>query len=73
MLKAAVAATTAERWASFPKAADHIKWLLDRADEVAEYRNNAIHAPCSLYIGEASLVDRKWGRHSFMGTHERKS
>jgi hypothetical protein len=32
-------------------AKDDVIWLLDRADELAEDRNNAIHAPCSLYVG----------------------
>jgi hypothetical protein len=67
MLKAAVAATTAERWASFSKAADHIKWLLDRADEVAEYRNNAIHTPCSLYIGGGEFGGSEMGASFFHG------
>jgi hypothetical protein len=31
-------------------AKDDVVWLLDRADELAEDRNNAIHAPCCLYI-----------------------
>jgi hypothetical protein len=43
MLKAAVNA-------KLPKAPDDLKWLLDRAQEVANARNDAVHAPCSLYI-----------------------
>jgi hypothetical protein len=51
MLKAAVSATNSERSAKLPKAPDDLKWLLDRAAEVADARNNAVHAPCSLYFG----------------------
>jgi hypothetical protein len=31
-------------------APDDLNWLLDRADKLASDRNNAIHAPCSLYL-----------------------
>jgi hypothetical protein len=51
MLKAAIDATNSERSKRMPNAPDDLKWLLDRADELAEARNNAVHAPCSLYIG----------------------
>jgi hypothetical protein len=51
MLRAAVNATNSERSERMPRAADDLKWLLDRANELAEERNNAVHAPCSLYIG----------------------
>ena len=34
-----------------PPAKDDVIWLIDCADAHAEDRNNAIHAPCSLYIG----------------------
>ena len=50
MLKAAVNATNSERSKKLPEAPDDLIWLLDRADELAEDRNNAVHAPCSLYI-----------------------
>jgi hypothetical protein len=51
MLKAAVNATNSERSKTRPEAPDDLIWLLDHAHELAEYRNNAVHAPCSLYIG----------------------
>jgi hypothetical protein len=51
MLKAAVYATNSQRSEKLPKAPDDLKWLLDRAEEVANARNNAVHAPCSLFIG----------------------
>jgi hypothetical protein len=51
MLKAAVCATNSERSTKLPKAPDDLKWLLDRAEEVADARNNAVHAPCSLFLG----------------------
>ena len=51
MLKAAVSATNAQRSEKLPKAPEDLKWLLDRAQEVANARNDAVHAPCSLYLG----------------------
>jgi hypothetical protein len=53
MLRAAVAATGADRWKALPKAQEHLKWLLNHADTLAEERNNAIHAPAALYISES--------------------
>jgi hypothetical protein len=50
MLKAAVFAQSG-LWEKLPKALDDLKWLLDRCDELAEHRNDAVHAPCSIYIG----------------------
>jgi TorA maturation chaperone TorD len=50
MLRAKVNATNSERSKKRPEAPDDLMWLLDRADELAEDRNNAVHAPCSLYI-----------------------
>jgi hypothetical protein len=42
--------TTSDRWKRSPRVPDDLKWLLDRADKLASDRNNAIHAPCSLYL-----------------------
>jgi hypothetical protein len=50
MLRTEVDATNPERSKTRPEAPDDLTWLLDRADELAEDRNNAVHAPCSLYI-----------------------
>jgi hypothetical protein len=50
MLRAAVNAKSG-RWEKLPKALDDLNWLLDRCDELAEHRNDAVHAPCSVYIG----------------------
>ena len=53
MLKAALGARAAddEEWVSkYPKAVKDIRWLLEKANGVAEKRNDAIHAPCSLGI-----------------------
>jgi hypothetical protein len=51
MLKAAIDATNSQRSEKRPEAPVDLKWLLDRANELAEARNDAVHAPCSLYIG----------------------
>jgi hypothetical protein len=50
MLRCAIAETTSGRWKTSPRVPDDLKWLLDRADKLASDRNNAIHAPCSLYL-----------------------
>jgi hypothetical protein len=49
-LRSAMTETTPDRWKKSPRAPDDLKWLLDRADKLASDRNNAIHAPCSLYL-----------------------
>ena len=49
-LRCAIAETTSGRWKKSPRASDDLKWLLDRVDKLANNRNNAIHAPCSLYL-----------------------
>jgi hypothetical protein len=36
-------------------AKDDIKWLLDKADGVAEQRNTAIHAPMSVALGHKEI------------------
>jgi hypothetical protein len=49
MLRCAIAETTSGRWKTSPRVPDDLKWLLDRADKLANDRNS-IHAPCSLYL-----------------------
>ena len=49
-LRCAIIETTSGRWKKSPRAPDDLKWLLDRVDKLASDRNNAIHAPCSLYL-----------------------
>jgi hypothetical protein len=50
VMQAAVLARADDRWPN-QSAKEDLKWLLDRADDLAKDRNNAIHAPCSLFIG----------------------
>ena len=52
MLRGALSARISdEEWAEkYPKAVDDIRWLLIKANVVADQRNDAIHAPCSLGI-----------------------
>jgi hypothetical protein len=49
-LRSAIAETTSDRWKKSARAPDDLKWLLDGVDKLANDRNNAIHAPCSLYL-----------------------
>jgi hypothetical protein len=52
MLSAALAATQNRRLTfGLPKAKDDLNWLLEKANKVAEQRNNAIHAPMAVAIG----------------------
>jgi hypothetical protein len=63
MLEAAVNGTMPSRWEKLPKAPADLKWLLGRVNGLAEDRNNAVHAPCSLYIGtedRASEMGAAW-------------
>jgi hypothetical protein len=39
-----------------PTAKADVVWLLDRADDLAEDRNNAIHAPCCLYVDGGTVM-----------------
>ena len=49
-LRCALTEAASDRWKKSPRAPDDLKWLLDRTDKLAGDRNNAIHAPCSLYL-----------------------
>jgi len=41
------------RWSTrFPAATDDIRWLLKQVNALAERRNDAVHAPCSVITGE---------------------
>jgi hypothetical protein len=51
MFRAAINASPAKRWAA--TARDDLLWLLNRADELADAINNAIHVPCSAYTSDA--------------------
>lgn len=53
MLKAAISASPTTRWLPrLPRAHEDLTWLVDKASSLAEDRNNAIHAPCSIYTSE---------------------
>jgi hypothetical protein len=56
MLRAAVQASARSRLTTArPKAKADIKWLLDRADAIADQRNTAIHAPMTVAIGHSEI------------------
>lgn len=53
LLRAAVVASKDDRWLPrLPKVRDDIMWLVDRGNEFGNRRNDAIHTPCSLFVGE---------------------
>jgi hypothetical protein len=66
MLRAAVQAADAKHW-QMPKRKEDLVWLLNCVDELAEARNNAIHAPCSLYIGGGTDGSPEMGAAFFHG------
>lgn len=49
MLSAAAGANT-KLSEKYPDLVPDLKWLVDRCGELSQRRNDAIHAPCSLYI-----------------------
>jgi hypothetical protein len=67
MLKAAIAAVNVERWTNLPQATEDLAWLLDKSHSLAGLRNNAIHAPCSLYIGGGNDGASEMGAAFFQG------
>jgi hypothetical protein len=66
MVRAAVnVAASDEDWVKkFPQVRGDIEWALDKADCIAERRNRAIHAPCSVGIGAGDFEIIPW---SFFG------
>ncbi len=72
MLRAAVNGWNPSHWEELPKATADLEWLLDRADEVAEHRNNAVHAPCSLYVGGRKDGGSEMGAAFFSGNPRAK-
>jgi hypothetical protein len=56
MLKAALVTCWHKRLTDdLPTARDDLQWLLKEANNVAELRDNAVHAPMSLVIGRPTL------------------
>ena len=70
MLKAANAGSSKNRWPLAPQAKDEIAWLLDRAESLADARNNAVHAPATLLVGPWSEGNAVMGA-AFMAGHAR--
>ena len=51
MLKGALTASAEDRWLPrLPRAREDLIWLVDRANSLADDRNNAVHAPCTLFV-----------------------
>jgi hypothetical protein len=51
-----------------PKAFNDLNWLLERAEELAEHRNNAVHAPCSPYLNADGSTEVK---AAYLSAHQR--
>jgi len=60
MLLAALVASPEDRWSPrLPGPRNALIWLVQRVDELAESRNDAVHTPCSVYAsqdGEAEVA-----------------
>jgi hypothetical protein len=57
MLRAAIEATSITHWLPrFPDARDDLEWLGERSFNLADARNNAVHAPCIVQIEESGAV-----------------
>jgi hypothetical protein len=52
MLEAAIKVAPPERWQNRPRAREDLLWLMEKANSVANKRNDAVHAPCSAAISE---------------------
>jgi hypothetical protein len=51
MLKAAVEASTDEKWiSSLPSGKEDLRWVVDRTNSLADQRNDAVHAPVQLAL-----------------------
>lgn len=55
MLRAATERLPEDRWATFPNAKADILWLLGEADIIGIKRNDAIHGPCSVAMGDKGI------------------
>jgi hypothetical protein len=51
MLRVAIKAASPGRWKQTPEAPDDLLWILGRADNLSDVRNDAIHALVLLHIG----------------------
>ena len=52
MLRAAIEKLLDEDLDQYPTAKDDLLWITDEANKIANKRNDAIHAPCSMIIGD---------------------
>jgi len=51
MLKAAIQSVAEDRWkATLPTARDDLLWMIERVSNLADARNNAVHAPAAFEI-----------------------
>ena len=56
MLRAAINESDDARWPkSHPSAKDDLSWLLKKAAKLAIQRNEAVHAPIAMVVGEGKL------------------
>jgi hypothetical protein len=57
MLREAIDATPKTRWEPrLPAAHKDLRWLAERAFNLADKRNNAVHAPCIVQFGKNGAV-----------------
>lgn len=72
MLSAVIKSNASARWPAFSTAKDDLAWLLKEAGRLLEARNNAIHAPTSMFLGgsrsgTAVITPLTWPGHPRAG------
>jgi hypothetical protein len=74
MLRAAVSARALHEWVKmWPTSTEDMLWLIDRANTLADRRNDAIHTPVSIFLDDAdNEVISALTRAYFFGHHRAK-
>jgi hypothetical protein len=60
MLKAVIDTLSDEEQAAFPKLAEEVTWILQRADSLEDARNDAVHSPL-LLLGSTKVTQAIFG------------
>jgi hypothetical protein len=55
ILEAAIKAAPPIRWENRPEAYEDLIWLLEKANALANYRDDAVHAPCTAMVSAEGL------------------
>ena len=66
LLEAAIDSASYVRWEGRPKAREDLIWLMKKTNILANHRNDAVHAPCSLVVWEdgTEIMASLFSQHS---------